>query len=151
MIVIGAGPIGIELAQAYQRLGARVTVIGDRILPRDEREVAGLAILASPQPPGSILKVELVNSTAYFFGYCSLVDQGKNPNKLTRPSPAPRAKVILRHTLRHGLPQLPSSLRNSTKQDLFSIDALLSGQKGCIGTLPAVAVQFQSTVPVFAG
>ena len=33
MVVVGGGPIGIELSQAYQRLGAQVTVIADRILP----------------------------------------------------------------------------------------------------------------------
>jgi hypothetical protein len=50
---------------------------------------AALAIPASAQTTGSILDVELVNSTAYFFGSCALADQGKNPNKLTRPSPNP--------------------------------------------------------------
>lgn len=39
-LVIGAGPVGLEMAQAYVRLGARVTVIGERVLPRDEPEVA---------------------------------------------------------------------------------------------------------------
>ncbi len=39
MIVVGAGPIGMEMAQAYQRLGARVTVVGDRLLPKEESEV----------------------------------------------------------------------------------------------------------------
>jgi pyruvate/2-oxoglutarate dehydrogenase complex dihydrolipoamide dehydrogenase (E3) component len=39
MIVVGGGPIGIEMAQAYQRLGARVSVVADRLLPRDEPEV----------------------------------------------------------------------------------------------------------------
>jgi pyruvate/2-oxoglutarate dehydrogenase complex dihydrolipoamide dehydrogenase (E3) component len=39
MIVIGAGPIGLEMAQAYQRLGAQVTVVGDRLLPKEEIEV----------------------------------------------------------------------------------------------------------------
>lgn len=39
MIVVGGGPIGMELAQAYQRLGARVSVIADRLLPKDEPEV----------------------------------------------------------------------------------------------------------------
>lgn len=38
MIVIGAGPLGIEVAQAYQRLGAQVTVAAERWLPRDEPE-----------------------------------------------------------------------------------------------------------------
>jgi pyruvate/2-oxoglutarate dehydrogenase complex dihydrolipoamide dehydrogenase (E3) component len=39
LIVLGGGPIGMELAQAYQRLGARVSVVADRLLPKDEPEV----------------------------------------------------------------------------------------------------------------
>lgn len=38
MIVVGGGPIGIEMTQAYQRLGAQVTVLADRLLPKDEPE-----------------------------------------------------------------------------------------------------------------
>ena len=38
MIVIGGGPIGMEMAQAYQRLGAEVSVVADRLLPKDEPE-----------------------------------------------------------------------------------------------------------------
>jgi pyruvate/2-oxoglutarate dehydrogenase complex dihydrolipoamide dehydrogenase (E3) component len=38
--VIGAGPIGVELAQAFQRLGAKVTVCSrdEQILPKEEPE-----------------------------------------------------------------------------------------------------------------
>jgi pyruvate/2-oxoglutarate dehydrogenase complex dihydrolipoamide dehydrogenase (E3) component len=38
LLVIGAGPIGCEMAQAFCRLGSRVTVIegGERMLPHDE-------------------------------------------------------------------------------------------------------------------
>jgi pyruvate/2-oxoglutarate dehydrogenase complex dihydrolipoamide dehydrogenase (E3) component len=39
LTIIGGGPIGMELAQAYQRLGAQVTVIAARLLPKDEPEV----------------------------------------------------------------------------------------------------------------
>ena len=39
LIVIGGGPIGMELAQAYQRLGSRVTVVAERLLPKEEPEV----------------------------------------------------------------------------------------------------------------
>ncbi len=39
-IVIGAGPIGAEIAQAYQRLGSQVTLIDIGLLPREEPEVA---------------------------------------------------------------------------------------------------------------
>jgi pyruvate/2-oxoglutarate dehydrogenase complex dihydrolipoamide dehydrogenase (E3) component len=39
-MVIGAGPIGSEIAQAYQRLGSQVTLIDVGLLPREEPEVA---------------------------------------------------------------------------------------------------------------
>jgi len=40
LIVIGAGPIGIEMAQAHCRLGARVTVLDvGPVLPRDDPEL----------------------------------------------------------------------------------------------------------------
>jgi len=40
LIVIGGGPIGIEMAQAHRRLGARVTVVEmATILPRDDPEL----------------------------------------------------------------------------------------------------------------
>ena len=39
LLVIGAGPIGLELAQAYRRLGADVTVMAADLLPREEADV----------------------------------------------------------------------------------------------------------------
>lgn len=39
MIVVGGGPIGMEMAQAYQRLGSQVTVIAEHLLPKEEPEV----------------------------------------------------------------------------------------------------------------
>ncbi len=43
LIVIGGGPIGIELAQAHRRLGAGVTVLDlGPLLPRDDPELAAL-------------------------------------------------------------------------------------------------------------
>ena len=43
LVVIGGGPIGIEMAQAHRRLGARVTVLdAGPLLPRDDPELAGL-------------------------------------------------------------------------------------------------------------
>ena len=42
MIVLGAGPIGIEMSQAFGRLGTRVTVVdmADQILPKEDRDMA---------------------------------------------------------------------------------------------------------------
>lgn len=45
LLVIGAGPIGLEMAQAHRRLGARVTVLeAARALARDDPETAGIAL-----------------------------------------------------------------------------------------------------------
>ncbi len=40
LLVVGGGPIGTELAQAFQRLGCQVTLVGraPRVLPRDDPE-----------------------------------------------------------------------------------------------------------------
>jgi pyruvate/2-oxoglutarate dehydrogenase complex dihydrolipoamide dehydrogenase (E3) component len=42
LTVVGGGPIGVELAQAFARLGAKVTIVQgpDRIMPREEPEVS---------------------------------------------------------------------------------------------------------------
>jgi pyruvate/2-oxoglutarate dehydrogenase complex dihydrolipoamide dehydrogenase (E3) component len=44
LIVIGAGPVGCELAQAFSRMGAHVTVvdIAERLLPRDHPDAGAL-------------------------------------------------------------------------------------------------------------
>ena len=38
LLIMGAGPIGMEMGQAHARLGAKVTIIGDQVMPRDEPE-----------------------------------------------------------------------------------------------------------------
>lgn len=44
LAVIGAGPIGCEMAQAFARLGSRVSLLepAERILPRDDAEAAAI-------------------------------------------------------------------------------------------------------------
>jgi len=44
LAIIGAGPIGCELAQAFARLGSQVTLIGDKsqILPREEPHLVAI-------------------------------------------------------------------------------------------------------------
>ena len=45
LIIIGGGPIGIELAQAFNRLGSRVVVLeAVRALGRDDPELAGIVL-----------------------------------------------------------------------------------------------------------
>lgn len=42
LLILGAGPIGCEMAQAFQRLGSEVTIVGraDRIMPREDSDVS---------------------------------------------------------------------------------------------------------------
>jgi len=42
IIIVGAGPVGVELSQAFERLGAKVTLLQkpDRILPKEDPEVS---------------------------------------------------------------------------------------------------------------
>ena len=43
LLVLGGGPMGVEMAQAFCRLGARVTLVERAaLLPRDEPEAAGI-------------------------------------------------------------------------------------------------------------
>lgn len=45
LIVIGGGPIGLEMAQAHRRLGARVTVLeAAAFLPRDDPELSAVVV-----------------------------------------------------------------------------------------------------------
>ena len=48
LIVLGGGPIGIEMAQAFARLGSRVTVIqrDDQILSKEDKDMADLVLQA---------------------------------------------------------------------------------------------------------
>ncbi len=39
LAVVGGGPVGCEMAQAFQRLGAQVTLFAERLLPKEEPEV----------------------------------------------------------------------------------------------------------------
>jgi len=48
LLVLGGGPIGCELAQAFARLGSAVTIVegADRLLPRDEPEASRVVAAA---------------------------------------------------------------------------------------------------------
>ena len=94
LIVIGGGPIGIELAQAHRRLGSRVTVIeAARALGREDPEVAAVAIdhlraegvdireglaVASVASSAGVVRVSLADGTP-MQGSHLLVAAGRRP------------------------------------------------------------------------
>jgi pyruvate/2-oxoglutarate dehydrogenase complex dihydrolipoamide dehydrogenase (E3) component/uncharacterized membrane protein YdjX (TVP38/TMEM64 family) len=57
LVVLGGGPIGCELAQAFARLGSQVTQIqrGPRILPNEDEEVSAFACSALERDGVSVL------------------------------------------------------------------------------------------------
>lgn len=73
LCVIGAGPIGCEMAQAFRRLGSEVCILtdGEHILPREDPDAAaivqkqfereGIRVLSGAQ----ILRVEIVDGTRF--------------------------------------------------------------------------------------
>jgi pyruvate/2-oxoglutarate dehydrogenase complex dihydrolipoamide dehydrogenase (E3) component len=98
LLVLGGGPIGIEMAQAFRRLGARVTLVERAaILPRDEPEAVtilrdaliregialheGIEVVAARQTsPGVELELRGNAGTVLVQGSHLLVAAGRKPN-----------------------------------------------------------------------
>ena len=65
LIVIGGGPIGIEMAQAFCRLGSQVTVIqhGGQILSKEDKDLADLVLQALQREGVTVhLNVEILRT-----------------------------------------------------------------------------------------
>ncbi len=60
LIVLGAGPIAVEMAQAFARLGSQVTVIqrSDQILSREDKDMADL-VMAGMAAEGVVFHLEV--------------------------------------------------------------------------------------------
>ncbi|WP_417781331.1 FAD-dependent oxidoreductase [Stutzerimonas xanthomarina] len=65
LLVLGGGPIGCELAQAFQRLGCQVTLVqrNERLLPREDSD-ASAAVLAGLREDG--VDVRLQHNAEHF-------------------------------------------------------------------------------------
>jgi pyruvate/2-oxoglutarate dehydrogenase complex dihydrolipoamide dehydrogenase (E3) component len=99
MVVLGGGPIGCELAQAFQRLGVSVTLLQDaeRILPRDDVETSAVVaasleadgvrietavrvIDVTRGPDGSVMRYATASATSTAAPALLLVATGRAPN-----------------------------------------------------------------------
>jgi len=98
LLVIGGGPIGCELAQAFRRLGAAVSLVEmGTLLPKDDPELVavvrdslradGVALLentkvigAEPRESGISLLVETAGAAERLHGSHLLLAAGRRPN-----------------------------------------------------------------------
>ena len=79
MTVVGGGPIGCELGQAFSRLGSSVTIVAPRLLPTLDPE-AGEAIRATLQSEGVVVetgKAVSVTKSASGRGHVLKLSSGK--------------------------------------------------------------------------
>jgi pyruvate/2-oxoglutarate dehydrogenase complex dihydrolipoamide dehydrogenase (E3) component len=135
LIVIGGGPVGIELAQAYRRLGSEVTILDvGPLLPREDPELAamlaeslageGIALQPSVAvegiaAAGSSIAVALANGER-ILGSHLLVAAGRRPNLAALDLPA--AGIAAND---HGL-VVDSRLR-TTNRHVFAIGDAAGG------------------------
>lgn len=99
LAVIGGGPIGCELAQAFARLGSEVTIVhsGERLLPHDDAEAGavlldvlkreGLRVMlgstvarVEAAPDGKVLQVRAQDGSTELRADAILVGAGRAPN-----------------------------------------------------------------------
>jgi len=99
LLVLGAGPVGIEMAQAFSRLGVATTVVAkyDTILRHEDRELARMladrliaegvrivmeakAVSAAPGGAGIVLTVEQGGKRMDLTAAALLVAVGRKPN-----------------------------------------------------------------------
>ncbi len=96
LVVLGAGAVGVELSQAYRRLGAEVTLIDEQLLPVVEEDVRvvlhqvladegikfgeGLVTAVTNPSPNEI---EVVVDGSSIIGDMLLVATGRRPNIAT--------------------------------------------------------------------
>ncbi|MCW9038905.1 MAG: FAD-dependent oxidoreductase [Rhodospirillales bacterium] len=74
LLIVGGGPIGIEMAQAYRRLGARVTVLEmGTIMPRDDQELVDVVRTRLAVEGVEILENAMVSEVSGKTGSISVV------------------------------------------------------------------------------
>jgi len=85
LIIVGGGPIGMELAQAHHRLGARVTVLeGQRAFNRDDPELSAIVIDRLRREGVDILEeVEVLSVSGSAGNIAVSISEGGNAREIT--------------------------------------------------------------------
>lgn len=137
LLIIGGGPIGLEMAQAHSRLGVRVTVVeGDRAMNRDDPDAVAVVLhhlraegveiienakVAAVRGRAGAIEVEVAGGTV-FIGTHLLLAVGRTPNIDRLNLPAAGVK-----TTRAGI-QVDASLRSSNRRIYAIGDVAGQGQ-----------------------
>ncbi|MEO6982249.1 MAG: FAD-dependent oxidoreductase [Edaphobacter sp.] len=61
MVVIGGGPVGVEIAQAYQRLGTQVAIFAEQLLPKEEPEASEILVRVLEREGAQIVRERVVS------------------------------------------------------------------------------------------
>jgi pyruvate/2-oxoglutarate dehydrogenase complex dihydrolipoamide dehydrogenase (E3) component len=86
LTIIGAGPIGCELAQAFSRLGSQVSILSDStsILPREDSDASSvLHRQFESEDITMFLGVQIRRIEALSTGKCIVFDRGKGAEQVT--------------------------------------------------------------------
>ncbi len=100
LIVIGAGPIGCELAQSFARLGSSVTIVGrdPSVLPREDTDAA--AILAK--------QFESENIATLLGADIQSVDRSKDGSKVVRYSVGQETREVVADEILLAIGRVPN-------------------------------------------
>jgi pyruvate/2-oxoglutarate dehydrogenase complex dihydrolipoamide dehydrogenase (E3) component len=84
LVIIGAGPIGVELAQAHRRLGAAVTVVeAARAMPRDDPELAAMLLACLAKEGVSVRQeAEIKSVAASGAGIALMIEEDGRPSRI---------------------------------------------------------------------
>jgi pyruvate/2-oxoglutarate dehydrogenase complex dihydrolipoamide dehydrogenase (E3) component len=86
LIIIGAGPVGCELAQAFARLGSQVSMLSDSatILPREDADASEILHRQfESEGIAMFLGVQIRRVEALSTGKCVVFDRGKEAEQVT--------------------------------------------------------------------
>ncbi|MBC5809356.1 MAG: FAD-dependent oxidoreductase [Candidatus Eremiobacteraeota bacterium] len=134
MAVIGGGPVGVEIAQAYQRLGTQVTIFAEHVLPKEEPDASAI-VLRVLQREGVRIVAERVTSVAQTGDRITVRSEGSHVECDLLFVAAGRRPVLAGLNLaaagvtfsEHGI-EVNEHLQTSTK-GIFAAGDVLGGQQ----------------------
>ncbi|MCC3861418.1 dihydrolipoyl dehydrogenase family protein [Pseudemcibacter aquimaris] len=93
LIVIGGGPVGLEMAQAHRRLGSKVTVIALKFMENDDPDLSAVLLKSLENEGINLIEGKVINEVIQngqnitvmtedenFIGTHLLIATGRNPN-----------------------------------------------------------------------